>query len=113
MSNEVEHYVVNTKPLPCEREMYTNTYQDENGEWVVELETNIQKYSNKCKKQGWTLVREFIHADGSWVSAVWKAPAKAITIAKANKPKRQMTEEQRKAAAERFAKIRETKGKDS
>lgn len=109
MSNEVKRYVVNSKPLACEREMHTNTIQDDDGNWIVELDTNIQKYSNRCKKQGWTQISETTHTDGSWVSAVWKAPAKALTISKANKPKRQMTEEQRRAVAERFAKIRAEK----
>lgn len=107
--NEVKHYKVTSKPMACEREMHTNTMQDDDGNWIVELDTNIQKYSNKCRKQGWTLVSETTHTDGSWVSAVWRAPAKALTIAKANRPKRHMSEEQRKATAERFAKIRAEK----
>lgn len=107
--NEPQYTTTTIKPLACEREMYTNTFQNEDGEWVVELETNIQKYSNRCKTQGWTLVRECTHTDGTWVSAVWRAPAKALTIAKAIRPKRQMSEEQKKAVAERFAKIRESR----
>ena len=39
---EPQYTTTTIKPLACEREMYTNTFQNEDGEWVVELETNIQ-----------------------------------------------------------------------
>ena len=48
---EPQYTTTTIKPLACEREMYTNTFQNEDGEWVVELETNIQKYSNRCKSK--------------------------------------------------------------
>lgn len=98
--------ITKDKPLKEEREMYTNTYQDDDGDWVIELETNISKYDNKCRKQGWIQKCVTYHTDGTWIASVWIAPAKAISIGKAERPKRQMTEEQRRVAAERLKKSR-------
>lgn len=90
---ELQKFITSDKPAMFEREMYTNTYKDDNGEWVVELETNIAKYDRKCAKQGWKQKRVTYHEDGSWVSSVWVAPAKALSIRKADPPKRVMSEE--------------------
>lgn len=42
------------KPLPSEREFICNIIQDDNGEWIAIIDTNIRKYANRCLKQGWT-----------------------------------------------------------
>lgn len=102
-------YIISSKPYPSEREMTINIALNENEEWIAEIYTNIHKYYNRCKKQGWKQTSETIHTDGSWISATFEAPAKAITIGKANKPKRQMTEEQKQAAAQRMANWRKIK----
>jgi hypothetical protein len=102
-------HTVSSKPLPTERELTVNIALNENEEWTAYIYTNIHKYHNRCIKQGWKQTSETLHIDGTWVASTFEAPAKAITIGKANKPKRQMTDEQRIAAAERMAKWRETK----
>lgn len=101
---KLETLTTSTKPLAVEREMYTNTYQDEEtGEWLVELETNISKYDNKCRKQGWIQKRVTYHTDGSWVSSAWVAPAKAISIRQAFPNKREMSEEHKARLREGLA----------
>jgi len=109
----LKHYVTASKPLQFERETTINIIMNENNEWVADIYTNIHKYYTKCIRQGWEQTSETIHKDGSWVSATFRAPAKAISIGKANRPKRQMSEEQRKAAAERMAKWRDSKNNNN
>ena len=92
-----------------DREVTINIYPNENGEWMAFLYTCIEKYANRCKKQGWTQISETRHTDGYFVSAEFTAPAKAISIRNVNLPKREITEEQRQAVSERFKKIREEK----
>lgn len=97
------------KPLKEERELHINICMDENENWIAELYTNIHKYHNRCIKQGWEQISETVHEDGTWIDGTYRAPAKAISIGKANKPKRVMTEEQKKAAAERMRKWQQSK----
>lgn len=94
---KLETLTTSTKPIALEREMYTNTYQDSDGDWVVELETNISKYDNRCHKQGWIQKRVTYHTDGTWVSSVWIAPAKGISIRQAFPAKRKISEEHKLA----------------
>lgn len=101
------------KPLKEERELHINIYMDEDEKWIAELYTNIHKYHTRCIKQGWEQISETTHTDGTWIDGTYKAPAKAISIGKAVKPKRVMSEEQKKAAAERMQKWREAKNKEN
>lgn len=48
-------YTVSSKVTAEEREVTINI-SCENGEWVANLYTCIEKYANKCKKQGWKQV---------------------------------------------------------
>ena len=41
------------KLTPEEREVLINISADENGKFWAEIDTTIQKYANKCIKQGW------------------------------------------------------------
>ena len=109
----MKFYKVSSKPNPYEREMTINISMNENGEWTAEIYTNIHKYHNRCIKQGWTQISETVHKDGSWVASEFIAPAKAISIGNAVRPKRQMSEEQRQAAKERMQKWRESLNADT
>lgn len=102
-------YVTSSRPSQEERELTVNVTMDEQGNWIAELYTNIHKYHNKCLKQGWTQTSETRHKDGTWIASEFIAPAKAISIGKAIRPKRQMTEEQKQAMSERMIKWRNTK----
>lgn len=105
--------VTDYKPTKFERELHINICMNDNEEWVAHLYTNIHKYHNKCIKQGWTQLTEVVHTDGTWIEGTYEAPARAVLISKANKPKRTMSEEQKKAAAERMRNWRKSLNKDS
>ena len=91
------------KLTPEEREVLINISADENGKLWAEVDTTIQKYANKCIKQGWEQTSETRHTDGSWQGATFRASATAIGIRNPNvKKSRTMTEEQRLAASERL-----------
>ena len=96
------------KVTPEEREVLINIYPDEDGKLWAEIDTTIQKYANKCIKQGWEQLSETRHTDGSWQGATFRAPASAISIRNPN-AKRIMSEEQKQVMAERMRLMREKK----
>lgn len=96
------------KVTPEEREVLINIYPDEDGKLWAEIDTTIQKYANKCIKQGWEQISETRHTDGSWQGATFRAPATAISIRNPN-AKRTMSEEQKQVMAERMRLMREKK----
>lgn len=108
---EIKRYTVTNKVTAEEREVIINITPDENGEWTASLYTCVEKYANRCKKKGWIQKSETRHTDGSFVSAEYTAPARAVTIREAFPEKRVMTDEQRISAAERLKKARELKAK--
>lgn len=90
------------KLTPEEREVLINISADENGKLWAEIDTTIQKYANKCIKQGWEQISETRHTDGSWQGATFRAPSTAISIRNPNPAKKIMTDEQKKIASERM-----------
>ena len=96
------------KVTPEEREVLINIYPDEYGKLWAEIDTTIQKYANKCIKQGWEQISETRHTDGSWQGATFRAPASAISIRNPN-AKRTMSEEQKQIMSERMRLMREKK----
>ena len=96
------------KVTPEEREVLINIYPDEDGKLWAEIDTTIQKYANKCIKQGWEQISEIRHTDGSWQGATFRAPASAISIRNPN-AKRTMSEEQKQIMSERMRLMREKK----
>ena len=103
--------ITNYKPGKYEKELHINIHMNDEDEWVAEIYTNIHKYHNRCIKQGWKQLTETVHTDGTWIDGTYIAPARAINIGKAVKPKRIMSEEQKIAAAERMKKWQQTKNK--
>ena len=104
--------ITNYKPGKYEKELHINIHMNEKDEWVAEIYTNIHKYHNRCIKQGWKQLSETVHTDGTWIDGTYEAPARAVNIGKAVKPKRVMSEEQKIAAAERMKKWQQTKNKN-
>ena len=96
------------KVTPDEREVLINIYPDKDGKLWAEIDTTIQKYANKCIKQGWEQISETRHTDGSWQGAIFRAPASAISIRNPN-AKRTMSEEQKQIMSERMRLMREKK----
>ena len=105
--------ITNYKPGKYEKELHINIHMNDRDEWVAEIYTNIHKYHNRCIKQGWKQLSETVHTDGTWVDGTYEAPARAVNIGKAVKPKRVMSEEQKIAAAERMKKWQESKKQDN
>ncbi len=104
----MKNIITSTKLTLEEKEVVINIFRDENGKQLAEIDTSIPKYANKCKKQGWEQISETRHTDGSWIAAVFRASASTVTIGKANKAKRKITEKQR-AALERSNAARKKK----
>lgn len=76
--------------------------------WYVE--TSIPTHITKFKKQGWEMVSQTINHLGSVQVVEFKCNnPSSITIGKAEKKKRELTEEQRKLLAERLQKARNKK----
>lgn len=101
--------ITKTKLSADEREVLINLSYGDDGKLYAEIDTSIQKYATKCIKQGWEQISETRHTDGSWVAATFRAPAKAISIGKAERTKRVLTDEQRQAASERMKAAREAR----
>ena len=73
--------------------------------WYVE--TSIPTHITKFKKQGWEMVSQTINHLGSIQVVEFKCNnPSSVTIGKAEKKKRELTEEQRKLLAERLKKAR-------
>ena len=73
--------------------------------WYVE--TSIPTHITKFKKQGWEMVSQTVNHLGSVQVVEFKCNnPSSITIGKAEKKKRELTEEQRKLLAERLKKAR-------
>lgn len=106
---EIKIHTVTSKVSAEEKEVVINLAPDENGEWMANLYTCVEKYANRCKKKGWIQLSETRHTDGTFVGAEFIAPAKAITIREAYPTQRVMPEEQRQAAIERIKKYWENK----
>lgn len=75
--------------------------------WIAD--TSIQRDMNKFKKQGWKEISTQLYPDGTVLSMQFEAPYKSITIGKAERPKRVISDAQRLAAAERFKEYQKSK----
>lgn len=73
--------------------------------WFVE--TSVPTHITKFKKQGWEIVSQTVNENGNVQVVEFKCDnPSSITIGKAEKKKRDLTEEQRKLLAERLKKAR-------
>ena len=75
---------------------------------VWRAESSILKYINAFRRAGWKEIRCESDDKGVPVIAQFEAPAHAISIRKAERVKREMTEEQRQALTERLSLARES-----
>lgn len=89
------------------KEQETHLYITSEEQW--EAYTTIPKDIRKFEKQGWMLKTEELYPDKSVYSRTYVAPRNAITIRTPHK--RVISEEQRKAASERFKKMHERKSR--
>lgn len=92
-----EQYVTVNQLTRDEREVHISLDEVTN-QWVAEV--SIGKYITKFKKAGWREIRRLNYQDGRPAVVWFAAPDFALGI---RKPvKRQMSDEQRKASAERM-----------
>ena len=100
---------MNRVPL-AEQETYV-CFDPVDNTWMVE--SSVQKHITKLKNRNWELVRElrFESPEGPVVSALFKGPANAVSFrdTSANRKKREWSDEERAAAADRMRKALETK----
>lgn len=75
---------------------------------VWRAEASILKYIRAFRKAGWKELCCDNDDNGTPVVATFEAPAHAISIRKAERKKRVITEEQRAAASERMVRVRES-----
>ena len=74
-------------------------YSEIDDKWYVDV--SVGKLKTKFIKQGWTQTSETTLPDGTWVASTFEMPYKAVSIRNTSKPKREMSDEQRKLMAER------------
>ena len=76
--------------------------------WYVE--TSVPTHITKFKKQGWEIVSQTVNENGNVQVVEFKCNnPSSITIGKAEKKKRELTEEQRQKTIERLQKARNKK----
>lgn len=85
----METIKVSYKPTIEERETHLN-YDPVDKLWV--MDSSVPKHFRKAIKQGWTLIRQYVHEDGTVCGMVLTAPDRAITIRSTTK--KQMSEKQ-------------------
>ena len=88
----------------CSEEMETTLVYDK-VEKSWRAYSNVPTHLTKFAKQGWALDKT-VEEDGRVIAAYYHAPANGISIRNPNAAKRQMTDEQRAAAAERLRGVR-------
>lgn len=76
--------------------------------WYVE--TSVPTHITKFKKQGWEIVSQTVNENGNVQVVEFKCNnPSSVTIGKAEKKKRELTEEQRQKTIERLQKARNKK----
>lgn len=73
---------------------------------VWRAEASIPKYIRSFQRAGWKQVASEVNDDGVEIYAAFEALTHAITIRKAEKVKRVLTDEQREEAARRLSGVR-------
>lgn len=93
-----------TAPISIEER---ETYFYYEGSDVV-CDTTMPIVWRKCQKQGWVVESQTMF-DGNVVGMILRAPKRALSIRNANTLKREMTDEQKAAAANRLKEARNKK----
>ena len=78
--------------LPEEREVIL-IMDDRDRKWQASCSSPT--YMKKFEKQGWKCVRTEYYKDGTVCTKIYEAPCKSISIGKYERPKRNMSEEQK------------------
>ena len=103
--NEEQIFASTSKLTAYEREFYLN-YNEFDKVWVAE--SSIPKFWRRLEKRNWTCTGVQYYTDGSICSKTFTSNSpKGITIIDPTKAKKEMTEEQKQATAERMKKMQE------
>ena len=81
-----------TKLLPEEREVVL-VMDDKDRVWKASCSSPT--YMRKFEKQGWKCIRTEYYKDGTVCTKFYEAPCKSISIGRFERPKRNMTDEQK------------------
>ena len=96
-------FVTNTKLTQAEREFFLN-YNELDKVWVAE--SSIPKFWRKLEKKNWTCTGVQYYPDGTICSKTFTSNSpKGVNISDPTKAKREMTDEQKRACAERMQKL--------
>lgn len=82
-------------------------FNEKDGYWSIV--TDVPKHMNKFDKLGYKCVKTIYYPDGSVETKEYKVPAHAVSFRSPVKLKRELTDEQRKAASERMKAMRNAK----
>lgn len=100
--SNIDSEAVTQKLLKSEREIIL-IFNEEEGVWVAE--TSIPKYWRRLEAKNWKCVKTQYYSDGTVCSKSFVGGKKGVTIGDPFK-KREMSEEQREAARQRFLKTK-------
>jgi hypothetical protein len=81
-------------------------FNEGEGCWVAE--TSIPKYWRKLENKNWVCTKTVYYDDGTVCSKIFKGGKKGVSITDPFK-KREVSEEQREAARQRFKEVRKNK----
>ena len=95
--------VLTTRLSALERE--THIYIAGDSKTVV-MDSTIPRDYNKALRRGWTPTHQTVYPDGTVCGYILEAPLRCLSFR--NTQKREMSEEQRAAAAERLTYIRKS-----
>lgn len=104
MSDSMQFDSVSTKLSKDEREIVLVFNE---GEGVWQAETSIPKFWRRLENKNWKCVKTTYYSDGSICSKCFVGSTKGVSIVDPFK-KREVSDEQREAARERFLKIHST-----
>ena len=85
----MQQQIINNRLSNAERE--THYLIDHETDNVVTADTTIMKDYTKMKKQGWTLIKQYVYPDGTIVGGCFEAPRHALSIRSATAKKRNVS----------------------
>ena len=86
----MKEQIIKSRLSPEEKE---TIYYINYGEDTVLCESTIPRDFNRCEKKGWTVIERTLYEDGTIAGMVLEAPRSALSIRKADRPKRVLSDE--------------------
>ena len=92
--------IVVTERLSKDEHECLLSYSEVDNKWCADV--SVAKLRTKFVKKGWTETSQTVLEDGTWQASTFEAPYHAVSIR--SPEKRELSEEQKQAIRERFAK---------